>query len=376
MTSVLVYVVDWLPPDFGAVGQYGLANARAAARAGRDTTLIGLTSGPSGRTVEHFEGGATLTIIRLHAPPAEKGSYLRRLLWALMADLRLVWTAARTPCPRGSELLFTGSPPFMLFFAIWLKALRGFRLTYRITDFYPEVIIAALGKTPAPLALLQRLAWWARRRIDLFQALGEDQQRLLVEGGVRPERIVIVRDRSPVTFSPETRPAQRPAEGGERRLLLYSGNYGVAHDVDTVLAGLAALHQDGDDQWALWLNAVGAGADRLAAGLQSASAPCVRTQPVPLADLAGLLMSPDAHLITLLPPFAGLVLPSKVYGCLDTGKPIIFVGPQSSDVDLLCKRADGLWYRRVEPGRPEELKAALQELAADLRAPNAVCVSA
>ena len=164
MTSVLVYVVDWLPPDFGAVGQYGLANARAAAQAGRGTTLIGLTSGPSGRTVEHFEGGATLTIIRLHAPPTGKGSYLRRLLWALMADLRLVWTAARTPCPRGSELLFTGSPPFMLFFAIWLKAFRGFRLTYRITDFYPEVIIAALGKTPAPLALLQRLAWWARRR--------------------------------------------------------------------------------------------------------------------------------------------------------------------------------------------------------------------
>lgn len=361
-------MVDWLPPDFGAVGQYGLVNARAAAQAGRDTTLIGLTSGPSGRSVEHFEGGATLAIIRLHAPPAEKGSYLLRLLWALLADLRLIWAAARTPCPRGSELLFTGSPPFMLFFAIWLKALRGFWLTYRITDFYPEVIIAALGKATAPLALLQRSAWWARRRIDQFQALGEDQKRLLVEGGVRPERIVIVRDRSPVTITPETRPAARPPEGQDRRLLLYSGNYGVAHDMETVLAGLCMHSKKGDGQWALWLNAVGAGADRLASGLTAAGAPLARTQPVPLADLAGVLMAADAHLITLLPSFAGLVLPSKVYGCIETGKPIIFVGPQSSDVDLLCRAAEGLWYRRVEPGRPEELNLALQELTAYLHA--------
>jgi len=74
-------------------------------------------------------------------------------------------------------------------------------------------------------------------------------------------------------------------------------------------------------------------------------------------------VSADAHLITLRVGFAGLVLPSKVYGCLASRKPILFVGPESSDVHLLCSQAQGLWYRRVEPGDVGAFTAALDELA-------------
>jgi len=36
----LSYVVDWLPPDFGAVGQYGLIFARELAESGRRVYLL------------------------------------------------------------------------------------------------------------------------------------------------------------------------------------------------------------------------------------------------------------------------------------------------------------------------------------------------
>ena len=53
----LFYVVDWLPPDFGAVGQYGLIFARELAESGRRVYLLGLTTGTS--AVEHqvYPGG-------------------------------------------------------------------------------------------------------------------------------------------------------------------------------------------------------------------------------------------------------------------------------------------------------------------------------
>ena len=41
----LVILADWLPPDFGAVGQYMLLRARSLAEGGQDVTLVGLTSG-------------------------------------------------------------------------------------------------------------------------------------------------------------------------------------------------------------------------------------------------------------------------------------------------------------------------------------------
>ena len=44
MVKRLVYICDWLPPDFGAVGQYAVMFARQWAREGWAVTLVGLSS--------------------------------------------------------------------------------------------------------------------------------------------------------------------------------------------------------------------------------------------------------------------------------------------------------------------------------------------
>ena len=49
MKKRLVYICDWLPPDFGAVGQYAMLGAREWASEGWTVTLVGLTSGRSSR---------------------------------------------------------------------------------------------------------------------------------------------------------------------------------------------------------------------------------------------------------------------------------------------------------------------------------------
>jgi hypothetical protein len=41
----VVIIADWLPPDFGAVGQYMQLRAQSLAEQGHDVTLIGLASG-------------------------------------------------------------------------------------------------------------------------------------------------------------------------------------------------------------------------------------------------------------------------------------------------------------------------------------------
>ena len=53
--------------------------------------------------------------------------------------------------------------------------------------------------------------------------------------------------------------------------------------------------------------------------------------------LASLLVTADAHLITLSDAFVGFVAPSKVYGCIESRRPILYVGSDRSDVDLLCR---------------------------------------
>jgi hypothetical protein len=284
-------------------------------------------------------------------------------LWTLSVCARLFCEIARRRDSYKAELLFTGAPPFFLYFAVAAKLVRRVRLTYRITDFYPEVLIAEFGGGHTVLTFLQRATWMLRRRVDRFEALGLDQRRRLIDGGIDADRIVVRPYRSPVAVTGDEPPPPRPPELADRNILLYSGNCGVPHEIETVIAGFARHHREGSGRFGLWLNATGRNADRLEVGLRDAGVPVARGRTVPLEQLAALLMAADAHLVTLRPQFSGLVLPSKVYACIATRRPIVFVGPQSSDVHALCIAGAYPFYRQINPGDPAALAAALEQTA-------------
>src|SRR6266404_294076 len=183
----IVIIADWLPPDFGAVGQYMQMRARSLAERGHEVTLVGLSS--TERSVKHERMAAgTLTEIRLAAKPVPRNSLIGRLLWTVMIDVRLLLAAFRS-LRAADGIVFTGSPPFLVHLLTPLKPLWKGRLIYRITDFYPECLIAARERRSWALEILLGLTNFWRRRIDGFEVLGEDQLRRLRATGVADERI-------------------------------------------------------------------------------------------------------------------------------------------------------------------------------------------
>ena len=359
--SNLLYLCDWLPPDFGAVGQYSLQFARERALAGEHVTLVGLSS--SNDSDARDPDASSLRILRVRAPLYDRARFVQRAWWTLRTNLRLLWRA-RKELREADEILFTGSPPFMLHFLVPLNALLRKRLTYRITDFHPECLIAELGRAPLPLAAFRAFTGALRQHVDRFEVLGEDQRRRLLEIAIPGERIMLKRDPSPVEFSSGDRALPRPPELAGKVALLYSGNYGVAHDDRTFIDGYERHHRQGSGRVALWLNATGAKADLVERELSARGLPVHRGRPVPLNQVAALLLAADAHLVTLRDAFVGFVLPSKIHACLASGKPVLFVGSASSDVDLLARavRHDGS-YLRVDEGDAAGVAEALETLA-------------
>src|SRR5690348_10920354 len=61
------YLVDWLPPDFGAVGQYGAIYARDLSMQGCNVRLIGLTTGSRSTTSEVLPNGKIYEITKIHS---------------------------------------------------------------------------------------------------------------------------------------------------------------------------------------------------------------------------------------------------------------------------------------------------------------------
>ena len=355
----ILYLCDWLPPDFGAVGQYAAIFARGFANEGKRVVLAGLSSRGAEETHEYF-GKGYLRTVKLAAQPYEKANFKTRMLWTLKTNTQLVaalWSELRV-C---DEILFTGSPPLLLHWIAPLNLMLRKRLVYRITDFHPECLIAARGQSSWWLNVIQRLTIFWRGRISAFEVLGEDQKKVLMKMGIEESRIRLKPDPSPVVINASTIPLERPDIGAGKCLLLYSGNWGVAHDYHTFLEAYRQHHQHGSGRVVLWVNAVGAATESVHTFLRKQKLPHVGGTPVPLDKLASLLITADAHLITLSDAFVGYVLPSKVHGCIASNKPILFVGSNRSDVHRLCARRTA-WYQRIAVGDVIGCAEALEQL--------------
>jgi hypothetical protein len=363
MKKRLVYICDWLPPDFGAVGQYAVLFARGWASDGWDVTLVGLTSGKSSCQAAEAIGDGSLEVLRVHRRSYKKQKFPARLAWTVASNVLLL-AAAFKAMRRSDAVLFTGAPPLMLHFIVPLNLLLRKRLIYRITDFHPECLIAERGRSGLILGLLLRLTHFWRRRVDEFEVLGIDQARRLEDCGVAAERIRLKPDFSPVTFEPGLIPLPLPDElRGGGGVILYSGNWGLAHDEKTFIEAYARYLEQSKCGLRFWVNATGAKADRVENELRSRGVPFYRSSLVPLEDLPRLLLTADVHLITLRDPFVGYVLPSKLHACIESGKRILFVGSQNSDIHLLASRAlPSSRYYRVDVGDVDGLVNALRAM--------------
>ena len=236
-----------------------------------------------------------------------------------------------------------------------LSLLLGTRLTFRLSDFHPECLMAHLGRIPWWLRLFHALTLRWRRTVTRIEVLGEDQRRLLAAQGVADGRIVLRRSRSPVEVASHTPPLPIPTELAGRAVVLYSGAVTHAHEYETFVEGYRLHHHQGSARAALWLNATGVRADAFERAVREAGLPIHRTSAVPIDQLASLLITPDAHLIT--PGHHSRIVE-------ETRRDVLYVGSRQSEVHLLCDRhLDPRGYFRVDIGDGRGVARALEAVA-------------
>jgi hypothetical protein len=122
-----------------------------------------------------------------------------------------------------------------------VRAVRGGRLFIWEMDVYPDIAVE-LGVL-RPGAWVTRGLGWAldavRRRADGVIVLGESMRERLLGHGIPAERLFVAENWAD---GGEIRPRAFPSR--QRPEVLYSGNLGLAHDVETLCGGLEALAGD------------------------------------------------------------------------------------------------------------------------------------
>ena len=111
----------------------------------------------------------------------------------------------------------------------------------------------------------------------------------------------------------------------------YSGNLGRAHEFETILGAAEQLKDDPRIRF-LFIGS-GAQAESVRAAAAARGLDNLLFQPYqPREMLKFSLGAADAHLVVLRPELEGLIVPSKTYGCLAAGRPVLFVGDPNGEI--------------------------------------------
>lgn len=330
------------------------------------TVLCGRSGyGPGGGVAPAKESYRGVTIRRLGGTRFGKRSAVGRLADYLSFYLTAGWGLFTVRRP--DVFLVESTPPLIVAAAATASRMRRVPLVHTVQDLYPEVA-CALGAIHPHGFLSESLSGlhrWALGTCSRVVALGEDMRRVLREryGLEGVEIIPNWADSEAMGVDEAEVAGLREAWGlSGRKVVMYSGNMGRGHTFDEVLA-VARGWRDRADTAFLF---VGGGERR--AAIQRAS-----TQPGgeniflrPYQDRVALgssLAVGDVHLITQRPETEGLIVPSKLYGILGVGRPVVFVGPEGSEVArTLSDSGAGI---TVKPGDRAGLERALRRYLED-----------
>ncbi len=272
---------------------------------------------------------------------------------------------------RPDVVLALSTPPLVAALGLWQKSLSDTRFVYWVQDVYPDLAVAlgVMDPTGAAARFFDALSLKLYRSADAVVVLDEAMAARLIEKGASPGRVHVIDnwcDGAEVTPQPPGDNGLRRhlglsgANGGDGQFAIgYAGNLGRGHDFDTLLAALPALAND-PVSW------IFIGGGPLRAAVEEGTKGLPRVHFLPPQSRAGVrdaLTAGDVGLVTLSAGLSGLLVPSKVYGMLAAGRPILYVGPPGGRVAELLRREDiGESVRNDDvPG----LIAAVRRLAAD-----------
>jgi glycosyltransferase involved in cell wall biosynthesis len=269
------------------------------------------------------------------------------------------------------DAVVIGTDPILsVLVALVVRTLRPrVRLAHWCFDLYPEAAIAD-GQVAEDGWLargLRRLLRAAYSSCDLVADLGACMRQRLERYGHAGRKVTLV----PWALV-EPDEVERPDPSVRRELfgdvplgLLYSGNFGRAHSYAEFLE-LARRLRGGGARFCFGVR--GNRADELRAAVRADDGNVSLAGFAPEEMLARRLAAADIHLVSLRPEWSGLVVPSKFFGALAAGRPVLFAGPRDAAVARWIEEhgvgwvLDG-WSMDEVAGRLRALAAAPDELA-------------
>lgn len=285
---------------------------------------------------------------KLHLRVANYGTYLAD---SILRSLTL---------ERPDIVLTLTDPPMIGDIGLVVARRFGIPLVVVAEDVFPETAVELNRlKNPVLIRLLREMVGLYLRRSDHVVAIGETMRVRLQEKGARPERLSVIEnwvDTTLITPKSRDNPWSRKHELEGRFVVMHSGNIGHANDLVTLIRAGTYLR----DLDRLKIVVIGFGAlNTVIQDLAAQLGVDVTFLPYqPREVLSESLSSADLHFVGLAKGLSGFVVPSRAYGIMAAGRPMLVSADDDSETVGIARN-----YRCglvVPPGRPDLVAAAIR----------------
>jgi len=255
-------------------------------------------------------------------------------------------------CKKPDLVLVMSTPPFISFHGLVLKKLKKVKTIYIVQDLFPDLVIE-LGKIKNKyfINILKSLSRCIIRRMDRVLVVGEFMERkiereilqglqgmdssqiITIHNWADGEKISILRGENEKNLIK----AEWGLEG--RFIVLYSGNIGDLHEFDTIISAAEDLEGQGWEKICFVFIGEGIKKEYIERKAKEKGLNNILFFPFqPREVLKYSLGMADVSLVTLDEGFEGMVVPSKIYGILASGRPVIaVVGGESEVTEIISK---------------------------------------
>lgn len=329
-------ITQYYPPDYAATGQLIEELAIQLGHLGLEVQIF---TGQPGYAF-HNESAAAIerreqVLIRRSRtariwPSRIRGKAVNGLLFCVRSGLHLLKSASR-----GDVLLLTTAPPFLSVLGYLANLCFGVPYVCLLYDLYPDIAVEL--KVVKSQHLLVRLwnfinicIWKQAKRIIVLSP--SMKKRVAEKCPEIADKISVIHNWADPTWILPI-PKQDNWFAQEFNLVdtftvLYSGNMGRCHDMETILEA-AKLLKNEPVQFVF----IGNGAKRQACMEQVSTLGLKKCLFLPYQNKQNLpysLTAGDLSLVSISPDMEGLVVPSKFYAALATGRPVAVICEQHS----------------------------------------------
>jgi len=320
---------------------------------------------PKNKFTKTFINESSLKCHFIHDLNLSKNNIFTRIIRQLLFSLQIFFIILGK-ADRNSVILTGTNPSLNLYVLTFLKMFKGFKFLLVCHDVFPlNLKPSGLIKSKLLLEILKYISRPIYRSCDFIFVIGRDMKDAVISTGANKNKI---------SYIPNWANASHvfPQEKEKNKLIIkenlkenivftFFGNIGRLQGVENIISAMEFVK---DNRIKLLIIGDGALKEKIKNDLNKGIYKNIIYYGPLKTSLQNIgLNACDVALVSLIEGMKGLAVPSKSYFSLAADKPILYIGEENSEIDLIIKEHQLGW--QVQPNNPKKLALLMDSIARD-----------